>query len=127
MYLGTTSPTITNLTNGKYLFINCFYSDRYSGGAETPRGDLEVTYTYRVRNYDIGIKYAFEDKPLVNNDGTYILPLTHEYLGDDFLNYSTRDTLHSIYVTVKDNVGNIDIREYSFSINYDPNASYPLN
>lgn len=126
MYLNGMSPTISHLMDGRFIFISCFYIDRYSAGAETPRGELEVTYSYRIVNASIGIKWVVVDQPLPNDDGTYILPLTHDYLGDDFVTYSTPETYQAIHIKVKDRAGNIDEREYNFQINYDVNSTYPL-
>ena len=126
MYLNGMQPSVANLMNGKYIFINCFYSDRYSGGAETPRGDLKVTYSYSHKQIGKPNVEVFEDKPLINNDGNYVLPLTAEFLTEEFANNATAQDFHSIKVRVTDNAGNVDFREYLFKINYDPNSTYPL-
>ena len=122
-------PTLANMIEGKYIFLHCFYSDRWSNYAQTERGDLEVTYSYKVSNQIDGIsgEWRIKDKSVDNIDGNFILPFTVEYLGETYRKYSNKNTFHIVYVYVKDEAGNVDTRHYTWRINYDPDDNYPLN
>lgn len=114
------SPTLENLKNGKFIFISCHYSDRYSSGAETSPNELEVTYSY---NIDFG-ENIISNQSLQIIDGIFILPVTVDYLSNNLISNSGPNILHGITISVKDKAGNVDLREYYFRINYDPSSQY---
>jgi len=104
--LGGMRLTSTKLANAKYIFLHFSVTDDLGGQdlkVITPSNEITVSYEYYhdeaiVRERTDLLSYS-------GTGGSFILPITSEYLGDDWFLFGDTEP-HRITVYLKDNAGN---------------------
>ena len=100
----------------KIPYLNFSVYDPASDGAETPQSQIKVLITYLQGN-----KVLIEQKEVLGNSGEFIIPLTDEFLGENFFMVDP-DTLNQIHIDVVDNAGNTTSSNYYFRVSYKPTS-----
>ncbi|MCP4492570.1 MAG: hypothetical protein GY820_35480 [Gammaproteobacteria bacterium] len=99
-----------------YVYLNFDVVDTVGAGVYSEFEELTVEYMYE-KNSEVVMDWTplatgFEDSNPSTINGYYILPITTEYLGDDWFNTSTTDT-HVVTIRLQDSVGNLTTKSYT--------------
>lgn len=114
IHLDSNLPTVSYLRSKKIPFVMFDVTDSFSNGAGTANDEIVVTYNYSVDGVTL-----FEDKGLTSATNEFILPITKEYLTEDFFNVS-EDKLHLITFNINDKAGNTLNYYTYFKLSYKP-------